>query len=277
MTVEESVIFSAWLRLPAHIDIQTKSAFVQEVLQLIELDEIKDALVGIPGIRGISNEQRKRLTIAVELVSNPSIIFMDEPTTGLDARAAAIVMRVVKKIVQTKRTVVCTILQPSIDIYLKHSMRNDEQDLQAVIGAMYIFMQVVGVSNSSSVIPFISIERTIMYREKFAGMYSSLAYSFAQVVIEIPYSFLQAVFFFNYYIPSNKFLLVSTQSIFVFLHHVLFHARLQLLWDADCFIDPNLPSGFDVCKFLQHHVELICRIYLNGGYGLTGSARQHGR
>ena len=91
--------------------------FVAEVLQLIELDEIKDGLVGSPGISGISTEQRKRLTIAVELVSNPSIIFMDEPTSGLDARAAAIVMRVVKNIVSTGRTVVCTIHQPSIDIF----------------------------------------------------------------------------------------------------------------------------------------------------------------
>ncbi|KAI9181915.1 hypothetical protein LWI28_020013 [Acer negundo] len=117
ITIEESVIFSALLRLPAHIDRHTKSAFVQEALQLIELDEISNALVGVPGISGISNEQLKRLTIAVELVSNPSIIFMDEPTSGLDARAAAIVMRVVKNIFHTKRTVVCTIRQPSIDIF----------------------------------------------------------------------------------------------------------------------------------------------------------------
>ena len=62
-------------------------------------------------------EQRKRLTIAVELVANPSIIFMDEPTSGLDARAAAIVMRAVRNIVNTGRTIVCTIHQPSIDIF----------------------------------------------------------------------------------------------------------------------------------------------------------------
>ena len=66
--------------------------FVNVVLETIELD-VKDALVGVPGINGLSNEQRKRLTIAMELVSNPSIIFMDEPTMGLDARATAIVMQ----------------------------------------------------------------------------------------------------------------------------------------------------------------------------------------
>jgi ABC-type multidrug transport system ATPase subunit len=91
--------------------------FVNQVIETIELDKIRDALVGIPGINGLSTEQRKRLTIAVELVSNPSIIFMDEPTSGLDARAAAIVMRAVKNVADTGRTVVCTIHQPSIEIF----------------------------------------------------------------------------------------------------------------------------------------------------------------
>lgn len=90
---------------------------MNEVIQTIELDKIKDMLVGIPGVSGLSTEQRKRLTIAVELVANPSIIFMDEPTSGLDSRAAAIVMRAVKNVVNTGRTVVCTIHQPSIDIF----------------------------------------------------------------------------------------------------------------------------------------------------------------
>ena len=91
--------------------------FVRDVLERVELDGIKNHLVGVPGRSGLSNEQRKRLTIAVELVSNPSIIFMDEPTSGLDARAAAIVMRTVKNVADTGRTVVCTIHQPSIDIF----------------------------------------------------------------------------------------------------------------------------------------------------------------
>lgn len=90
---------------------------MNHVLKTIELDGIKESLVGIPGVSGLSTEQRKRLTIGVELVANPSIIFMDEPTTGLDARAAAIVMRAVKNVADTGRTIVCTIHQPSIDIF----------------------------------------------------------------------------------------------------------------------------------------------------------------
>ncbi|XP_024515265.1 pleiotropic drug resistance protein 1 [Selaginella moellendorffii] len=117
VTVEESLIYSSWLRLPKEVDKQTRLMFVKEVMSLVELTPLRNALVGLPGVSGLSVEQRKRLTIAVELVSNPSIIFMDEPTSGLDARAAAIVMRTVRNTVDTGRTVVCTIHQPSIDIF----------------------------------------------------------------------------------------------------------------------------------------------------------------
>jgi len=91
--------------------------FIEEVMELVELKPLRNALVGLPGVNGLSTEQRKRLTIAVDLDANPSIIFMDEPTSGLDARAAAIVMRTVRNTVDTGRTVVCTIHQPSIDIF----------------------------------------------------------------------------------------------------------------------------------------------------------------
>lgn len=117
VTVYESLVYSAWLRLSPDIDKQTRKMFVNEVMDLIELNSLRDSLVGLPGVNGLSTEQRKRLTIAVELVANPSIIFMDEPTSGLDARAAAIVMRTVRNTVDTGRTVVCTIHQPSIDIF----------------------------------------------------------------------------------------------------------------------------------------------------------------
>ncbi|XWS11987.1 hypothetical protein CRYUN_Cryun37aG0051900 [Craigia yunnanensis] len=117
VTVRESLIYSAFLRLPKEVSNEEKMIFVDEVMELVELDNLKDGIVGLPGVTGLSTEQRKRLTIAVELVANPSIIFMDEPTSGLDARAAAIVMRTVRNTVDTGRTVVCTIHQPSIDIF----------------------------------------------------------------------------------------------------------------------------------------------------------------
>ncbi|XP_030965023.1 pleiotropic drug resistance protein 2-like isoform X2 [Quercus lobata] len=117
VTVYESLVYSAWLRLAKEVKQETRKMFVEEIMDLVELNSLRNSLVGVPGVDGLSTEQRKRLTIAVELVANPSIIFMDEPTSGLDARAAAIVMRTVRNTVDTGRTVVCTIHQPSIDIF----------------------------------------------------------------------------------------------------------------------------------------------------------------
>jgi ABC-type multidrug transport system ATPase subunit len=91
--------------------------YVEQVMGLVELTILRNAIVGIPGETGLSAEQRKRLTIVVELAASPSIMFMDEPTTGLDAHAAAIVMCAVRNLVNSGRTVVCTIYQPSIQIF----------------------------------------------------------------------------------------------------------------------------------------------------------------
>ncbi|VFQ87368.1 unnamed protein product [Cuscuta campestris] len=117
LTVYESLTFSAWLRLPSEVSSEIRTMFIEEVLELVELTTLREALVGLPEVNGLSTGQRKRLTIAVELVANPSILFMDEPTTGLDARAAAIIMRTIRNIVNTGRTIACTIHQPSIDIF----------------------------------------------------------------------------------------------------------------------------------------------------------------
>ncbi|KAG0452300.1 hypothetical protein HPP92_025773 [Vanilla planifolia] len=198
ITIEESIMYSAWLRLPQRISPQTKEEFVRIVLKTIELDTIKDSLVGMPGINGISKEQRKRLTIAVELVANPSIIFLDEPTTGLDARAAAIVMRAVRSIVETGRTIVCTIHQPSIDIFESF----DEQVLLLDKEGALISLTMLkwrykslsnGINNCSTVLPMIARERLVFYRERSAGMYPSYVYALAQVIIEMPYIFILAV------------------------------------------------------------------------------------
>ncbi|KAG0456479.1 hypothetical protein HPP92_024267 [Vanilla planifolia] len=343
VTVHESLMFSAFLRLSPEIDLKTKKMFVEEIMDLVELNLLRDAMVGLSGVDGLSTEQRKRLTIAVELVANPSIIFMDEPTSGLDARAAAIVMRAIRNTVNTGRTVVCTIHQPSIDIFetfdelllmqrggqliyageLGHHSshlieyfesipgvpkipegynpatwvleitspsfkpwlkldfaevyerssiykRNQElinelsipssgsmdlafskryaqsfvaqcsacfwkqyraywrnpqyngirffstcvtalifctvfwrkgmnidkqQDLFNLLGAIYAAILFVGCNNANCVLPIVAIERTVFNRERAAGMYSSFAYAFAQVCIEIIYIAAQSLLY----------------------------------------------------------------------------------
>jgi hypothetical protein len=65
----------------------------------------------------MSFEQRKRVSIGVELAANPSLLFLDEPTTGLDSRAARIIIRCLQRVASTGRSLVATIHQPSREIF----------------------------------------------------------------------------------------------------------------------------------------------------------------
>ena len=111
-TFREALQFSSMLRQSDDISAADKLAFAEECLSLLGLDTIGDKI-----IRGSSVEQMKRLTIGVELAASPSVLFLDEPTSGLDARSAKIVMAGIRKIASTGRTVVCTIHQPSAEVF----------------------------------------------------------------------------------------------------------------------------------------------------------------
>uniref|UniRef100_A0A7S2YLL6 ABC transporter domain-containing protein n=1 Tax=Entomoneis paludosa TaxID=265537 RepID=A0A7S2YLL6_9STRA len=120
LTIRETVEFSAKLRLDASdptVTPESTKAFVDATLAMLELTPVADLQVGSDETGGLSFEQRKRLSIAVELVANPSILFLDEPTSGLDARAAMIVMRGLKRIASSGRAVCATIHQPSVSIF----------------------------------------------------------------------------------------------------------------------------------------------------------------
>lgn len=116
-TAKENIEFSAALRLASNITAEQRSQWVETVVDMLELTPIKDAIVGTAETGGMSFEQRKRVSIGVELASNPSILFLDEPTTGLDSRAAQVVIRNIRKVAASGRSVVCTIHQPSTPIF----------------------------------------------------------------------------------------------------------------------------------------------------------------
>jgi ATP-binding cassette subfamily G (WHITE) protein 2 (SNQ2) len=97
-TVREALQFSALLRQPKEVPIEEKYAYVENILQLLEMEDIAGATVGTHGI-GLNEEQRKRLTIAVELASKPELLmFLDEPTSGLDSGAAFNIVRFLRKL-----------------------------------------------------------------------------------------------------------------------------------------------------------------------------------
>ncbi|CAM9453866.1 unnamed protein product, partial [Phaeothamnion confervicola] len=115
LSVLESLEFAAHCRLPATATAADRTAAVDRVMELMELSAYGNMVVGREGAgEGLPKHARKRLTIAVELVSGPSILFMDEPTTGLDAMSADIVLSSVRRCADALRlAVVAVIHQPS--------------------------------------------------------------------------------------------------------------------------------------------------------------------
>ncbi|KAF2791984.1 putative multidrug resistance ABC transporter [Melanomma pulvis-pyrius CBS 109.77] len=116
-TVREALTFSALLRQPAHVPRQEKIDYVTEVIKLLEMSEYADAVVGVPG-EGLNVEQRKRLTIGVELAARPALLlFLDEPTSGLDSQTSWAILDLLDKLKKNGQAILCTIHQPSAMLF----------------------------------------------------------------------------------------------------------------------------------------------------------------
>ena len=115
-TVRESLQFSAILRQPPHVSMQDKMDYVEEIIRVLELESISDAMVGDIG-QGLNVEQRKRLSIGVELAAKPELLILDEPTSGLDSQSAWTICSLLQTLAHHGQAVICTIHQPSSAIF----------------------------------------------------------------------------------------------------------------------------------------------------------------
>ncbi|OBZ73443.1 Brefeldin A resistance protein [Grifola frondosa] len=111
-SVREALLFSAKLRQPRSVSAAEREAYVELCLKMCGLAKYADAIVGTLNI-----EFRKRTTIAVELVAKPSLIFVDEPTTGLDSRSAWAILQFLRELADHGQAIVCTIHQPSAELF----------------------------------------------------------------------------------------------------------------------------------------------------------------
>lgn len=112
LTVRETLRFAARLRLPAHADDNEKLLRADTLLTQVGLKSCADTVVGHSGQPGISGGERRRLSIAVQLLTNPAILVLDEPTSGLDAFTASTIIEVLRKLADEGRTVVMVVHQP---------------------------------------------------------------------------------------------------------------------------------------------------------------------
>ncbi|CAH8386956.1 unnamed protein product [Eruca vesicaria subsp. sativa] len=119
LTVRETLSFAAELQLREISSDEERDEYVNNLLFRLGLVSCADSCVGDAKVRGISGGEKKRLSLACELIASPSVIFADEPTTGLDAFQAEQVMETLRKLAQDGHTVICSIHQPRGSVYAK--------------------------------------------------------------------------------------------------------------------------------------------------------------
>ncbi|XP_063103326.1 broad substrate specificity ATP-binding cassette transporter ABCG2-like isoform X2 [Cavia porcellus] len=109
LTVRENLRFSAAIRLPTTMTNHEKNEKINETIQELGLDKVADCKVGTELIHGVSKAERKKISIAMELVTDPSILFLDKPTNALDLNTAYAVFLLLKRISKKRRTIIFSI------------------------------------------------------------------------------------------------------------------------------------------------------------------------
>ena len=116
-TPREAILFSARLRLPKSTPFSEIQDLAENMLDELRLNHCADTYVGGPTLKGISGGERKRTSVGVELVTRPSLVFLDEATSGLDSFNALELVAVLKKVALAGSAVLTTIHQPSSEIF----------------------------------------------------------------------------------------------------------------------------------------------------------------
>jgi ATP-binding cassette subfamily G (WHITE) protein 2 len=118
LTVLETLQYTAELRLPRSMTREARRERIDTVMGQMGLTKVQDVIVGTPLKKGISGGERKRLCVAMELLTKPLLLFLDEPTSGLDSVTALSLCRKLRELADAKAcTVVCTIHQPQAKIF----------------------------------------------------------------------------------------------------------------------------------------------------------------
>jgi ABC-type multidrug transport system ATPase subunit len=117
LTVRETLMYAAQLRLPSSVNQAERKQLVEEVILELSLKEAADTRIGNHAHKGCSGGEKRRTSIGVQLLSNPSLLWLDEPTTGLDSTSAYQVVKTLRNLAKSGRTVIVTIHQPRSEIW----------------------------------------------------------------------------------------------------------------------------------------------------------------
>lgn len=116
LTVEQMLMYTAELKLPT-LPKAEKQSRVEEVIKLLQLQSCRSTIIGGALVKGISGGQKKRVNIGLALITRPPVLFLDEPTTGLDSAMADEVVGIMSFLASQGRTVVATVHSPTASAF----------------------------------------------------------------------------------------------------------------------------------------------------------------
>ncbi|KAJ4992514.1 ABC transporter [Stagonosporopsis vannaccii] len=117
LTVRETLTYAAQLRLPSSVTQAERKRLVEEVIAELSLKEAAETRIGNTAHKGCSGGEKRRTSLGVQLLSNPSLLWLDEPTTGLDSTSAFQVVKTLQNLARKGRTIIVTIHQPRSEIW----------------------------------------------------------------------------------------------------------------------------------------------------------------
>ncbi len=122
LTIEETLMYTAELRLPRTLTNEERKTRVEDVITNIGLNDVRHQIIGSHIKQSISGSERKRLCVAMQLLNRPQLLFLDEPTTGLDSVTAFDLIQTLHALAHGKSqqqavTIVCSIHQPQSKIF----------------------------------------------------------------------------------------------------------------------------------------------------------------
>ncbi|XP_047044836.1 ABC transporter G family member 11-like [Lolium rigidum] len=117
LTVRETISYSARLRLPDNMPMEEKRALVEGTIVEMGLQDCADTVIGNWHLRGVSGGEKRRVSIALEILMRPRLLFLDEPTSGLDSASAFFVTQTLRGLARDGRTVIASIHQPSSEVF----------------------------------------------------------------------------------------------------------------------------------------------------------------
>ncbi|KAM9912391.1 hypothetical protein OXX69_002599 [Metschnikowia pulcherrima] len=116
LTVRETLYYQACLRLPASCH-QSIPMYLNQIMRSTGLIDCADTPIGSETTKGISGGEKRRVSIAIQLLGRPRILFLDEPTSGLDSATSASILALLKQLATSGTTIVTTLHQPSKEMF----------------------------------------------------------------------------------------------------------------------------------------------------------------